>query len=418
MSDLPEDQDETLPEEGDDEPHSKPEDWMMPARADGNSWGDIADHVASSTTSALADGHTQEDVDKYLGYSNNDLAHDWMRQNWDQHFASNPPGDKADLTATGTLRDDYARALTENGVKDAKDFADTYASAALTAAEGRQDQPSSQEELERKLRNHAAAADALGSSLPDRHDFIDAAMGYADTPDDQERVRKDLIDQWRKTGIPPGKLVQEHPELLNQHAPSDDPGFALREVLGLGKSVANAWDGLLGLPNLIGKAGDQIWDATIGGDGGAGWVTRNTDWHLGLGDKFQNGVNLIDKLLGGTGNVNLKPYGTFDEHLQDIAGNIMALGPAGLGVKAATTIAGMTELTKGYNAVRPVEDQSPLETLAVNVLAGVAAHVAAGGAIRAFSPSETGEAIRPIGPEEYTRDPLAHMEAIENRERP
>lgn len=188
-----------------------PSDPFAEARAAGYGWGDIFDHVAKATDTALQQGYTQDEVDRHLGYRDPADFKDRARAGWASAIANEPQildnlggsQPQLDLTRSPTLASDYAQALLNREVKGPQDFAEHYAAAALDAAHDSLDD-SDLNSVRARQAAGAQAADALSASLPSNSDLTDAALSLSmGTMADYDQVRGNLLDHWQQTGQQP-----------------------------------------------------------------------------------------------------------------------------------------------------------------------------------------------------------------------
>jgi hypothetical protein len=185
----------------------EPEDVLDPqmaARAAGYSWGEIWDHIAGATQTALGFGYTEPEVDRHLGYRAPPPGS--YAAQWGGLFSADPglrdgavaEEPKLDLAVSPTLASDYAEALRNREVKGPRDFTDAYAAAAMAEADD-----GDESMLLQRQAVAAGAANAIVPFLPTNEDLTDATLALLDRETNPNQVRSNLIDNWRDTGQHP-----------------------------------------------------------------------------------------------------------------------------------------------------------------------------------------------------------------------
>lgn len=207
---------------------------QMQARAAGYSWGEIWDHVAGATKTALDFGYTEREVDQHLGYNDPAPAQARGQAQWANEVAANPklvedfggPEPKLDLTHSQTLMSDYATALRNREAKGPRDFAGGYADAAMKAI-GDTGNLADEVDLNRRQLAAQTAAQQLIPFLPTNEDLTDATLGVSRGVD-PEIARRNLVSYWEDTGVHPlqaAMQAQQDPFLRDALNASEMPAI-------------------------------------------------------------------------------------------------------------------------------------------------------------------------------------------------
>lgn len=179
------------------------------ARANGYSWGEIDNHIASRSAEAAQAGYTQDQIDEHLGYQPPSGMLERARRNFANTMASSnatldglSSEDPELLLGGATTQSDYANAIANNEIKGPQDFSDHYAAEALNSAAQSLSSPLSDQQTQSWLKAGASAADDLAQTLPSPRDFTDSALSIGHGVN-FDTVRQNLLDHWSQTGQHP-----------------------------------------------------------------------------------------------------------------------------------------------------------------------------------------------------------------------
>jgi hypothetical protein len=176
------------------------------ARSAGFSWGEIGNHVASSTAAAADAGYTQPEIDQHLGFVDPAGFESSAKASWATAMADDPAlidglaDGKINLAENPNVTAEYVKALQEGSVRGPLDFAERYGAAAVGAAHdvhGLDD-----EDGDKHLAAASAAAQGLAGNLPTREDLADATLAISEGTD-TAITRQNLLDHWKETGQQP-----------------------------------------------------------------------------------------------------------------------------------------------------------------------------------------------------------------------
>lgn len=211
---------------------------MVAARLNDHSWSDIYKYIADGQQRALSYGHTQGDVDSYLGYPDPKPMDDALRQSWTTRLAQEEDPKALDLKRDDpALRGEYADAISAGAVKTPMEFAARYVDH-YTNQVPDADAAKAQE-----------AVPEIAKGLPSINDVLDYATSLthaADkpiTPENIQTTKENILDHWSATGDSFDQMYKAaiaDPDRLDQFTTPQGPLDASASPGVVGHALANA----------------------------------------------------------------------------------------------------------------------------------------------------------------------------------
>lgn len=211
---------------------------MVAARLNDHSWSDIYKYIADGQQRALSYGHTQGDVDSYLGYPDPKPMDDALRQSWTTRLAQEEDPKALDLKRDDpALRGEYADAISAGAVKTPMEFAARYVDH-YTNQVPDADAAKAQE-----------AVPEIAKGLPSINDVLDYATSLthaADkpiTPENIQTTKENMLDHWSATGDSFDQMYKAaiaDPDRLDQFTTPQGPLDASASPGVVGHALANA----------------------------------------------------------------------------------------------------------------------------------------------------------------------------------
>lgn len=233
------------------------------ARAAGYGWDEIDEYTQGATGDALAQGFSQDQVDRYMGFDPGAVA-----QRADTAIGmvpgvpSDPDTGALDLSGID-WKGSYANSLRQGETRGTYDWADSVAAAALDRMD-----ISDPTTKDKALGWAGRAGDQMAADLPGRREFTDAALDISGAhPDDPsfETVRRNLIDHWQDTGEGPVSAAGRSRvnSDLNEKLTAEPPqrGIVGEVAAGVARAAGSALFGVEHIANAVEKIAGQLTDS-------------------------------------------------------------------------------------------------------------------------------------------------------------